>query len=117
MNIDVKILEQFKDDKTGLLKYIREMTPKKIAEELCSVQPMDGIDLMAVADALENYKWATPHCRFASPYDGDKDKQKLLNASRYIHELRCIDANESEFVNTIMHLYTAPFLIEIDDNL
>ena len=75
MKIDDEILERFKDDKAGLLKFIREqMIPKVIAEELCSVQPMDGIDLMAVADALENYKWATPHCRMGMPYNGEDDK-------------------------------------------
>lgn len=75
MKIAPEILEQFKDDKAGLLKFIREqMIPKTIADELCSVQPMDGIDLMAVADALENYKWATPHCRMGMPYNEDENK-------------------------------------------
>lgn len=75
MNIDQKILEQFKDDKAGLLKYIREsLIPETIAKELCSVQPMDGIDVMAVADAMENYKWATPHCRMGMPYNENDDK-------------------------------------------
>jgi hypothetical protein len=74
MKISPEMLDQFKDDKAGLLKLIREMAPKKIAEELCSVQPMDGIDLMTVADALENYKWATPHCRLGVPYNEENDK-------------------------------------------
>lgn len=76
MKIDSTILEQFKDDKAGLIKFIREqIIPKTIADELCSVQPMDSnIDLMAVADALENYKWATPHCRMGMPYNEDDDK-------------------------------------------
>lgn len=71
MKISQELLEQFKDDKAGLIKLLRGMTPKKIAEELGSVQPMDGIDLMAVADALENYKWSTPHCRMGVPYNGE----------------------------------------------
>lgn len=76
MKINPEIFEQFKDDKAGLLKFIREkMIPEVIAKELCSVQPMDSsIDLMAVADALANYKWATPHCRFGVPYTEEGDK-------------------------------------------
>lgn len=75
MELSKEILDQFKDDKAGLLKFIREqMIPKVIAEEICSVQPMDGIDLMAVADALEHYKWSTPHCRLGIPYNEENDK-------------------------------------------
>jgi len=46
-----------------------------------------------------------------------EDKQNLTNSSKYIHDLRSIDGNHSDFVNTIMHLYSAPFLIHVDDNL
>lgn len=74
MKIDDEILERYKNY-DELVKYVREqMIPKVIAEEICSVQPMDGIDLMAVADALEHYKWATPHCRLGIPYNEEDDK-------------------------------------------
>lgn len=74
MKIDPEILEKFKDDKAGLLKFIREMESNRIVQELCSVQPMDGVDFMAVADALENYKWTRPNCRFGVPYTEEDDK-------------------------------------------
>lgn len=73
MKIDDELLERFKGH-NELLKHLREMAPKKIAEAICSVQPMDGVDLLAVADALENYKWATPHCRMGMPYNEEDDK-------------------------------------------
>lgn len=45
MKINPEILEQFKDDKAGLLKLIREMGPDKIAENISGIQPMDCINL------------------------------------------------------------------------
>ncbi len=74
MDITPEILEQFKDDKAGLIKLIRKMTPKKITEEICSVQPMDGVDLISVAEVLENYQWTRPNCRFGAPYAEEDDK-------------------------------------------
>ena len=51
---------------------IRKILPDKIAEELCSVQPMpNNIDF----DALANYPlWISFVARHMSPSDGGEDK-------------------------------------------
>ena len=46
----------------------------------------------------------------------EKEKQKLLEASKHIHDSRDIDT-DIEMVNTIAHLYQAPFLIEVDGSI
>ena len=43
--------------------------------------------------------------------DTEQEKQELIEASRHIHDAD-IDI-EIEMVNTIAHLYLAPFLIEV----
>jgi hypothetical protein len=40
------------------------------------------------------------------------DKQQLLTAFEYIHDLHCIDS-DYHAVNTVMHMYRCPFLIEV----
>ena len=47
----------------------------------------------------------------------EKEKEDLLAASRYIHDLRCIDTNHNDMVNTVCHIHMAPFLIEVDPDL
>lgn len=42
----------------------------------------------------------------------ERDKQQLLEAFKYIHDLRCIDSDYMA-VNTLMHMYQAPQLIEV----
>ena len=46
----------------------------------------------------------------------EEDKNNLLKASKYIHDLRKLDTS-IEMVNTIAHLYHAPFLIVVDPDL
>lgn len=43
-----------------VMKAMQEFTPEKIAERLISVQPMDDINLVELAEALENYVWICP---------------------------------------------------------
>lgn len=43
----------------------------------------------------------------------EEEKKQWLEASRYIHNLRYIDSEHNDAVNTIMHLYLAPYLIEV----
>ena len=45
----------------------------------------------------------------------EQEKQELLKASEHIHDAD-IDT-DIPMVNTIAHLYQAPFLIEVDDSL
>lgn len=45
-----------------------------------------------------------------------QEKEELLQASKHIHDLRDVNP-ELPMVNTLMHLYLAPFLIEIDSSL
>lgn len=45
----------------------------------------------------------------------EQEKIDLLKASKYIHDLRNLDIS-NDAVNTIAHLYLAPFLIEVDPN-
>lgn len=42
------------------------------------------------------------------------DKQQLLMAFKYIHDLRNIDSDYMA-VNTIMHMYACPDLIEVQN--
>ena len=46
----------------------------------------------------------------------EQEKIALLKASKYIHDLKCLDTSD-DAVNTIAHLYCAPFLIEVDTDL
>jgi hypothetical protein len=46
----------------------------------------------------------------------EQEKIDLLKASKYIHDLKGLDTS-NDAVNTIAHLYLAPFLIEVDTNL
>ena len=45
----------------------------------------------------------------------EQEKIDLLKASKYIHDLRNLDIS-NDAVNTIAHLYLAPFLIEVNPN-
>jgi hypothetical protein len=43
----------------------------------------------------------------------EKEKQEVLEASEHIHDCLELDT-DIPMVNTIAHLYEAPFLIEVD---
>ena len=43
-----------------LIKLARTLIPERIAKEIVSVQPMDDIDVIALAQALDNYVWLCP---------------------------------------------------------
>lgn len=45
--------------------------------------------------------------------DTELDKKELLEASRYLDGLRCIDSNHNYMVNFLMHFYCNPDLIEV----
>lgn len=47
--------------------------------------------------------------------DTQLDKMQLLEASRYLDSLRCIDSNHNYMVNFLMHFYCNPDLIEVKD--
>jgi hypothetical protein len=57
----------------------------------------------------ENQKWVTI-TKIIVPTE--YDKQQLLKAVKYIHDLRSIDTDYMA-VNTISHLYCRPDLIEV----
>lgn len=46
----------------------------------------------------------------------EQEKLDLLKASKYIHDLKGLDTSD-DAVNTIAHLYCAPFLIVVDPDL
>jgi hypothetical protein len=43
-----------------------------------------------------------------------RDKRELLEAFKYLHDLRNVDTNYYA-VNTIVHLYARPDLIEVEE--
>lgn len=43
----------------------------------------------------------------------EREKQDLLKASKYLHDLRNIDT-DVPMVNTLVHLYMAPDLIAVE---
>lgn len=45
----------------------------------------------------------------------EKEKIELLEASRHLHD--CNVDTDLPMVNTIAHLYKAPFLIEVDHDM
>lgn len=47
--------------------------------------------------------------------DTELDKIQLLEASRYLDGLRCIDSHHNDMVNFLMHFYCNPDLIEVKD--
>ncbi len=57
-----------------------------------------------------NQKWVTIS-KIIVP--SEYDKEQLLYALKYIHDLRCIDTDYIA-VNTLVHIYEAPELIVVE---
>lgn len=68
---------------------------------------VDGLD--RYDEALAEQQWCTI-TEIVVPTD--HDKEQLLKAFKYIHDLRSIDSDYMA-VNTIMHLYQVPELIKV----
>lgn len=47
--------------------------------------------------------------------DSEQEKKELLEASRYLHDLRCINSHHNDMVNFLMHFYCNPDLVEVKD--
>ena len=45
--------------------------------------------------------------------ESEREKQELLDASKYIHSLKGLDANHSEMVYRLVHLYLSSDTIEV----
>ena len=68
---------------------------------------VDGLD--RYDEALTEQQWCTI-TEIVVPTD--HDKEQLLKAFKYIHDLRSINSDYMA-VNTIMHLYQVPELIKV----
>ena len=85
----MKKIIPLQDDKTGLYVYPED-------KEANEIDPSYFINLKIITDTKES-------------------KEQLLKAIKYIHDLPCIDSDFMS-VNSIMHLYLNPDLIEVQEN-
>ena len=94
----------------------RELIISKVQESLIDVNP-EAWCYDNVTDGLKRYDETSEKPQtwpkiIKIIVDNEDSKQQLLKASEYIHNLYTINS-DFMMVNTLMHLYMAPDLIEV----